>query len=241
MPSTLISCIVPAYNGARHLRETLDSVLSQSYSPLELIVVDDGSTDDTAAVAASYGTALRYLYQDNQGPAAARNLGVKAAAGTMVAFLDADDLWHREKLALQHQRLVAAPDLDLCFTRFRNFWTEDLEAERRAFASHPLAQPISGWCIGTLVARRDVFDRFGYFDEALRQGENISWFLDAERAGARTEVLPDVLMSRRFHPTSLTRRAAPEALEGFLHVVKKWKDGRTSASPKPGPARGDAR
>jgi len=225
----LISCIVPVYNGERFLSETLDSVLAQTYKSLEVIVVDDGSTDQTPAVAARYGDRLRYARQENRGPAAARNHGATLAKGDLLAFLDADDLWHSEKLVRQHRRFVVRPDLDLSFSRFQNFWESELEQEQEAFDAHPLAKPISGYCIGTLLARRDVFDRFGPFDEGLRQGENISWFLDARKRGAVIEIMPEVLMSRRFHPTSLTRREAPQALDGFLSVVKKWKDGKSDA------------
>src|SRR5688572_20501170 len=93
-----ISCIVPVYNGERYIREALDSILGQTYPNLEVVVVDDGSTDATAAAVASYGNRVSYLWQPNAGPVAARNLGLGAATGDYVAFLDADDLWHLEKL-----------------------------------------------------------------------------------------------------------------------------------------------
>jgi len=96
--SSLISCIVPVFNGERYVSEALDSILAQTYRPLEIIVADDGSIDGTAAVVASYGEQVIYLRQANAEPAA-RNLGLSAARGEFVAFLDAVDLWHPEKLA----------------------------------------------------------------------------------------------------------------------------------------------
>jgi glycosyltransferase involved in cell wall biosynthesis len=105
MKESLISCIVPVYNGERYLGETLDSIFAQTYQPLEIIVVDDGSTDGTATVAASYGQRVRYLCQTNQGKAAARNRGFGAAQSEFIAFIDADDLWHPEKLTRQITRL----------------------------------------------------------------------------------------------------------------------------------------
>src|SRR5262245_20840904 len=101
MTESLISCIVPVFNGERYLGEAIESILKQSYRPIEIIIADDGSTDDTVTVAARYGTQIRYLRQSNAGPAAARNLGLSVAAGEFVAFLDADDIWHPEKLARQ--------------------------------------------------------------------------------------------------------------------------------------------
>src|SRR5215469_8348389 len=101
MKSPLVSCIVPVFNGEQYLAEALDSILTQTYRPLEIIVADDGSTDGTAAVVARYGNRVRYLFQPNAGTAAACNLGIKAAQGDFIGFLAADDLWHPEKLARQ--------------------------------------------------------------------------------------------------------------------------------------------
>src|SRR5436190_9496549 len=98
MNSSLISCIVPVFNGDRYLAETLDSILAQTHRPIEIIVVDDGSTDGTSAIAAEYGEKIRYIRQENSGVASARNLGLQSARGDFIAFLDADDLWHAGKL-----------------------------------------------------------------------------------------------------------------------------------------------
>src|SRR5688572_13312922 len=97
----LISCVVPVFNGERYLSETLESIFAQSYRPLEVIVADDGSTDRTPDTVAGYGDRIRYLKQENAGASAARNLGLEAARGEFIAFLDADDLWHAEKLQRQ--------------------------------------------------------------------------------------------------------------------------------------------
>ena len=101
MTAPLISCVVPVFNGERYLGEALDSILAQTYRPLELLVVDDGSTDGAAALVTRYRDQTRPLFQPNAGQAAARNLGLSVARGEFVAFLDADDLWHPEKLARQ--------------------------------------------------------------------------------------------------------------------------------------------
>ena len=104
MGKFLVSCIVPVYNGERYLREALDSILAQTYRPLEIIVADDGSADGTAGVVATFGDQVRYVRQHNQGPSSARNLGIRVPTGDFIAFLDADDLWHPEKLARQIAR-----------------------------------------------------------------------------------------------------------------------------------------
>src|SRR6267378_3262722 len=97
MKKSLISCIIPVFNGARYLREAVESILGQTYRPIEIIIVDDGSTDNTADVVKNYGDQVRYVCQPNGGPSAARNQGVSVAQGAFVAFLDQDDVWHPEK------------------------------------------------------------------------------------------------------------------------------------------------
>jgi glycosyltransferase involved in cell wall biosynthesis len=94
MAGTLVSCVVPTYNGAAFLAEALDSIFAQTHRPLEVIVADDGSTDATLAIASRYGSLVRILQQANGGPASARNLGVRHASGPFFAFLDQDDVWH---------------------------------------------------------------------------------------------------------------------------------------------------
>src|SRR5262249_17267514 len=131
MEQSLVSCIVPVFNGERYLGETLDSILAQTYRPREIIVVDDGSTDGTAAVVAAYGKRVTSVWQANAGEMAARNRGLTRARGEFIAFLDADDLWHPEKLARQIARFQERPEIDLSFTRFQNFWVSELATEER--------------------------------------------------------------------------------------------------------------
>src|SRR5712692_8045370 len=96
-----VSVIVPVYNGEAFLAEAVDSIQRQAYQPLETIIVDDGSTDGTAGIAARFKDNVRYVYQSNNGPPAARNKGLKMARGNVIGFLDADDLWSENKLELQ--------------------------------------------------------------------------------------------------------------------------------------------
>jgi glycosyltransferase involved in cell wall biosynthesis len=230
MPGMLVSCIVPVFNGALYLREALESALAQTYRPLELLVVDDGSTDRSGAIARAFGEAIRVIEQPNRGPAAARNAGVAAASGELLAFLDADDLWSPDKITAQVRRLAEAPDLDLCFTRFQNFWVDELREEAVRYRHHPIAQPSDAWSICTLLARRASLDRFGPFDESLRAGENMTWFVRAIGEGARLDVLPDLLMRRRLHQANATRAAESLNFDQFFPILKAWRD-RTRRQP----------
>lgn len=145
MKPPLVTCIVPVFNGESYLSETLDSLLAQSYHPIEIIVVDDGSTDGTPAIVRRYGQQIRYLRQANAGAATARNLGLTAARGEFVAFLDADDLWHREKLDRQMVRFQARPELDYCLAHVQNFWIPELAEEEKKFRGHRISQPLPGY------------------------------------------------------------------------------------------------
>jgi len=100
-----VSVIIPLYNSARFIKNTLQSVADQTYKNVEILCVDDGSTDATKDVIAAHFPGVHYLYQNNKGPAAARNLGIKKATGDYIAFLDSDDIWLPEKLALQMERI----------------------------------------------------------------------------------------------------------------------------------------
>jgi glycosyltransferase involved in cell wall biosynthesis len=222
-----ITCIVPVYNGERFLGEALSSILEQTYWPLEILVVDDGSTDGTADVVARHAGRVTYLRQpSNRGSAAARNAGIAVARGAYVAFLDADDLWHREKLARQMARLRERPDIELCFTAFQSFWMPELGEEEHQYRDHPLSRPSFAWSIGTLLARRVMFEKYGPFDECFRRYENMLWFLRAAGRGAVIDVLQDVLMRRRFHLANDTRQGQGQHSELFLPIVKAWRDYR---------------
>ncbi len=199
-----ISCIVPVYNGARFLAEALESILAQTLRPTEIIVVDDGSTDETPQVAAAYASHVTYRRQTNAGPASARNHGIGLATGDFLSFLDADDLWRADKLERQMRVLEENPEVGFCITYLQNFWTAELAHERDRMRDHGFARPMPGYVCQCLLARRAVFDAVGKFDETKRLGEDQDWFLRAERAGVRKEVITEPLVQRRIHGKNMT-------------------------------------
>jgi glycosyltransferase involved in cell wall biosynthesis len=226
MKANLISCIVPVFNGERYLRETLESIFNQTHRPLEVIVADDGSTDSTPSVVAGYEKQVTYLRQANAGPAAARNLGLSATQGEFVAFLDADDLWHPDKLARQLARFHARPDLGLSVAHVQNFWIPELREEAERFEDHRITRPLPGYTPVTLLARRTLFDTVGQFNTQLRHGHSTEWFLRAAEHGAVMELLPDVLVHRRLHRTNRSRLLAAASRDEYVQIVKVFLDRR---------------
>jgi glycosyltransferase involved in cell wall biosynthesis len=231
MENPLISCIVPVFNGERYLGQALESILAQTYRPIEVIVVDDGSVDGTHQLVASYGDRVRYVFQPNAGPPRARNLGLSMAQGEFVAFLDADDLWQPDKLSFQMACFRERPELDLCVTHCQVFWIPELQEEEARFRDHRLSRPLPGYVTQTLLARRALFDAVGNFDASRQVGDPADWFLRAAEHGATIELLPDVLVYRRFHKNNFsveadTRRMKPSMQDAILQVVKASLDRR---------------
>jgi len=175
----MISVIIPTYNRARYIKEALDSVLSQGYfsnahEPVsyELIVIDDGSTDDTRSVVDSYERDIKYSFQPHKGVSSARNLGLKLSKGDFIAFLDSDDLWKKEKIRLQMQYMKAHPDAVVCCTQETWIRNGVFVNPRKKHRKH------SGWifekvlplCLLSLSSalfRRRLFEEIGTFDEDL--------------------------------------------------------------------------
>ncbi len=225
-----VAVIVPVLNGERFLDEALASIYAQTLPPTEVIVVDDGSTDATAEIAVAWPS-VRYVWQENQGVSAARNHGLALASSPLVAFLDVDDLWLPQKLALQSARLVAQPELGfvLCHMRAelvdRDEWPTHLNVAHYQ-TNPPLFTP------SALLAWRDTFLRVGDFDIALRVSEDSDWFLRARDAGVEREIVPEVLVIRRFHTQNASYQVAAtsEALFGALrNSVQRQRQLRNSA------------
>lgn len=230
--SPSVSCIVPVYNGERFLGEALDSALAQPYRPLEIIVVDDGSTDGSASVAAAYGTSVTYLHQANAGPAAAINRGLRAASGDFVAVLAADDLWPRDRLALQLAHFTRRPELDVSIGHVVNFWVPELVQEAERFGDHRLSKPIAGYTVATMLARRSVFEAVGYLDPAQRHTFSTDWFLRVRGAGCDVEMLPETLLHRRMHEENRSRQFAGRSRAEYLDMLKRTLDlRRQKANP----------
>ena len=222
----LVSCIVPCFNGERFLDECLASILAQTHRRLEIIVVDDGSTDRSAAIARRHGGRVRYHHQENRGPAAACNAGIDLATGDFIAFLEQDDLWLPDKTERQLAAFAADPALAYCVGHVQNFWIPALAAEAERHRDAPVMQPVPGYVVQTLMARPAAFARAGRFDAALRFAAATDWFVRAAECNVPGRLLPEVLTRRRLHEDNVRRRHRAESRDQFLTVVKAMLDRR---------------
>jgi glycosyltransferase involved in cell wall biosynthesis len=210
--SGLVSVIIPVYNAERFLPEALASIEAQGDPALEVIVVDDGSVDKSADIVRAEmvraeierkSVAVRYFYQENAGPAAARNRGLTEARGELIAFLDADDLWPAGKLARQRQRLTDAPEIDAVLGRIAYKDLAGAEACGMRFEDQQNA--VSHIHLGSGLYRRSTFERVGRFDESMRFSEDQDWFLRAREARLRLTILEDITLLYRRHEANMTR------------------------------------
>ncbi len=201
-----ISVVIPAYNAARLLPETLRSVLAQTLPADEVLVIDDGSTDDTADVAEAFGAPVRVIRRSNARQAASRNFGVQEATGEWIAFIDADDLWLPNKLERQMQELVENPRADLCYTARVHFIETDgvkkmgstvhvppPEGIRKALFRNTVFMPSS------VLMRRSAFLASGGFDTSFRILEDWDLWMRLEKAGTEFVACEDPMLLYRVH------------------------------------------
>ena len=225
--SPLISVMIGAYNAEPYLAEAIESVFAQTHRPLELIVVDDGSTDGTAAVAQAYGDRLSFAQQENGGNGAARNRALQLATSDYFAFLDADDRFTPQKLELQLAALDADPGLDVVFGHVQEFVSPEIAEDVKAQIRNPA--PVSPWTSPNLMLiRRDSFNRVGPFSATLRVGVTVDWFARATEAGLTTRVLQDVVLERRLHGQNNGVREQGKRLQ-YVEVLKASIDRRRAA------------
>lgn len=227
MNGETVSVIIPAYNSGPFLRACLESVLQQTRPALEVIVVNDGSADDTAAVAASYGERIRFVDQPNGGVSRARNRGVDLARGDFFAFLDADDVWLPRKLELQLAEFARAPELDILFGHMEEF------DERPPDGTQPRFRPPEpARFAGATLVRRAAFHRVGYFRPGLKIAEWLDWCLRAREAGLREHMMPDVLVRRRVHGGNTSFMEIGHR-PNLVRSIKESLDRRRAARPPP--------
>jgi len=216
----LVSVIIPVFNGVRFLPAAVRSILAQDYPSLDIIVIDDGSAEDVAATVSSLPVDVRLFRQDNAGPAAARNRGIREATGEMLAFLDVDDEWPAGNLGHMTNVLSKTNAADVVIGHGQ-LMRDDADGQERKFVGSP--QESFPWYISAALFRREAFAKVGWFDETLRFGEDSDWFRRAAEVGVAVERLPNVSLLIRRHDGNMTRGKSVVELN-TLRVFKKALD-----------------
>jgi glycosyltransferase involved in cell wall biosynthesis len=235
----LVSVVIPTYNSDKFIAQAVQSVLEQTYRSFELIVVDDGSTDETKDVLCQFNNSIRYHYQKNSGPSSTRNAGIKMAEGEYISFLDADDIWSPNKIEAQLDFLERHRDIGLVFSDIEEFDKEKIIHERSRLVVQvyghegalqvPLQDPFRNLltknfiCTSTVMVRSECFKKAGLFEESLRIGEDRDMWL---RIAAYYKIarLPLVLCKKRVHDFNISgdmelyTSSLIKVLEKHLHL-----------------------
>jgi glycosyltransferase involved in cell wall biosynthesis len=235
-----ISVVIPTYNADLFIGEAVESVRRQGTSVQEIIIVDDGSTDNTAEIVAALGSDIRYERQENAGPSAARNLGIKLASAPLIAFLDADDVWTSNKIAQQLAVFGVHPDVGLVASDMAETDAVGTMITPSVLAAHNLLvffQRLDGTPVpqalrrlveknfiptGTVIARRSLLLDLGGFQPDIRYGEDLELWA---RIAACTPIvcLPHVHMLRRQHGANATQ-ATERMLGDLVKVMKNLRE-----------------
>ena len=220
----LVSAIIPVRDGASFLPEAVASIRAQNYPAIEIIVVDDGSTDDIQLALGRLPAPIRYIRQEPAGPSAARNRGIMAAKGEFIAFLDVDDLWPPDNLNLMVDALLDNPERDVV-QGYAQIMREMPDTGQYEFIGSPLDIFLD--YLGAALYRRTAFDKAGMLDEALRFSEDVDWFIRARECGLAIERLEQVSLLVRRHGRNMTRVQAAD--NPGLMVLRKFMERRRAA------------
>jgi len=202
MTNPLVTIIMPAWNRARYIREALDSLLEDTWSPKEIIVVDDGSTDETAAIVNSFPQ-VRYIYQEHQGVSVARNTALENATGEYVTFLDSDDIWVPGRIAFSINFFEDNPELDYILAKQELFLEKGCVVPE-GFRPSRFGNPEQSEGTPVLMARRACFDRIGKFNPLFRKCEDLEWVARASDEGLKMARIPLVAVKVRIHDRNTT-------------------------------------
>ncbi|MGE5042400.1 MAG: glycosyltransferase family 2 protein [Candidatus Levyibacteriota bacterium] len=215
-----VSIIIPTHNRSQFLMDVLESVSNQTKKPFEVIVVDDGSTDNTREAMLNSGYRAHYIQQENSGPAAARNRGIAAARGNILAFLDDDDLLlpHALELAVRRLENRASFQVGIVFGLIMRIKNVKRVKDKIVYEEIPPVWPER--MIGSAIIRKEVFNRVGLFDESLTLGQDIDWYMRAREKHIRFSFLNEITYLYRMHNNNRTNNKH-ESRKFMLKVLKK--------------------
>ena len=206
----LVSVILPVYNGEKFLAYAIEAIKQQNYYPLEILVIDDGSTDETAAIMADFQDEIRSFYQDHQGPATARNYGLRMAQGEIYAFFDVDDLWSEELFEQMLNQLLDDPTSEIIQGLIQQVLIPELTVnQNHAHTDYDSHQdipdkPYRFINLTSALYRKSAFEKVGLLDESLMTGDDLDWFIRAWECRIKKIDFNGVFLIYRRHKTNIT-------------------------------------
>lgn len=222
--SHLVSVVMPVFNGEKYIGEAIKSVLDQTYRHIEVIVVDDGSTDRSAEEVRRFAPLVGYYPRPHGGIGAALNYGLSLAQGSYFAFLDADDLWIKNKLTVQLSAFGNDPDVDMIFGQVRQFYSPDLDDLQRRKV-RIFDQDVAGIFKGSMLIKRASFLKVGNFEARWKIGDFIDWYARALEKGLKSIISDEVILLRRIHADNTGLRERDSRNE-FARILKASLDRR---------------
>ena len=227
-----VSVIIPTYNRSSYLVEAIDSVMSQTYKACEVLVIDDGSSDDTREAVNRYAGGISYIYQDNKGPSAARNNGIRNAKGDLIAFLDSDDIWHPEKLEKQVAVFVENPSVGLIATGYVDIDTRYEPIKSIVLTSNEINCAKrkelykNFFATSSVMVQKTCFYKAGLFNEELHFAEDWEmWIRILEYYSF--DYIPELLMQYRVHPINITSTSLQKNMIDWMKVIDMHSGNRS--------------
>lgn len=196
-----LSVIIPVYNAERYVAEAVQSILAEQYPLLEILAIDDGSTDRSAEILKAFPE-VAYYHQTNKGPAAARNHGIKLAKGDFILFLDADDLFPEGKIRLQLSYFDQKPEIEMVMGKSQFIFENG--SSKAVFRFPDETYQVLSVLLGSGLYRRSLFDKVGLFEESLHFSEDFDWINRVRESGIPILVTDDITLYYRRHDTNMT-------------------------------------
>lgn len=233
MTANLVTVIIPTLNASTYLRQALDSVCAGTVRPLEIIVVDGGSTDGTKRVAASCES-VRWIDDATPGYGAALNRGIREAGGELVAFLEADDIWLPQKLESQLAHFVAHPACRVCFGGVR-YLIEPGHAVPPGFRGENLSHDLRAPLLSAALMKKTVFDEVGLFDSSFRSGADMDWIARAKDLGVEFEYVPELIVRKRIHDHNVSSQidlSHTDIMRALMGSIRRKRQSPAIVPPK---------
>jgi len=222
MTETAVSVILPIYNGSKYLSKCIKSILDQSYQHYEFIVIDDGSTDDSAAIVANY-PAISYWKTTNQGVAAARNLGIEKASGDWICFIDQDDIWTNDSLKLRLDLSQKMPHGKVIIGK-QKWFLDGLNEVPSWVKPEQMQNDLDGYLLGCALLKKDLFEQYGLFDTSFRFSSDFDWFFRLKDDAVKFNQIDEVVLEKRIHALNESRHAEKSLKElsrAIYHSIKR--------------------